>query len=154
VSWFLTACLWLHVAGASWWILTSITLALVGGVISVESVEGKELLSRVVPGLNRANAVAAIILLATGLVNIFSAGERRNFGFTPAFDWILGAKVVLYGLMVAALTASFGVERGLRDAERGAAPMAAGAGRLVALCALIAVAGAAAMMLGVWLAGE
>lgn len=125
-------------------------MAVAAAVTSAESGEATELVLRVVPKFNRANAAAAAIVVATGLVNIFGAGERRHFAFPPAFTEVLAVKVGLYVLMVAALMASLGVERKLRDANPGAP---AGAGRLVALSALGAVAGALAMMLGVWLAG-
>jgi len=153
VAWLTTGALWLHVAGGAWWVLTCVTMALAGAVVNPDSAEGRAFMSRVVPGLNRANAVAAALLLATGIINISAAGARRHFNFPPAFTRVLAVKLGLYALMAAALIASFGIERSLRG-ENAGAPLRAGAGRLVALCAVTAMAGAAAMMLGVWLAGE
>jgi hypothetical protein len=153
VSWLLTACLWLHVASAVWWILTSVTVAVAGAAVSPESTEGKEFGLRVVPKVNRANAAAAALLLATGLVNLVSAGERWRFHFPVAFNRILAVKIGLYMAMLAALMASWRAERELRgDAQRVAG--SAGPSRLVVCSAVTALAGAGAMMLGVWLAGE
>jgi uncharacterized membrane protein len=153
VNWFLTVCLWLHVAAGSWWVLASVTMAVAGAVVSAESGEGREFVVRVVPKFNRANAAAAALLLATGVVNVFGAGARRHFAFPAAFTDVLAVKVGLYVLMVAALMALFGVERNPRRANPGAA-VPIRTGRLVALSALIALAGALAMILGVWLAGD
>jgi uncharacterized membrane protein len=149
----LTACLWLHVVAGSWWILTSVTIAVAGAVVSPQSVEGKEFGLRVVPKVNRANAVAAVILLATGIVNIVNAGEGRRFDFSSAFTRTLAVKVGLYVVMLAALVASMRAERELRVQGQDAS-IAAGAARLVGCSAVTALAGAGAMMLGVWLAGE
>jgi hypothetical protein len=134
-------------------VLTCVTIALAGGVVNADSVEGREFVSRVVPKLNRANVVAAVFLLATGLVNLFGAGRRRDFDFSRTFDALMAAKVGLYCLMVTALMASFARER--KDGAAGSAQsIAAGAGRMVALSAAAAIAGAFAMALGVWLSGE
>lgn len=108
---------------------------------------------RVVPRLNRANAVAAALLLITGLINLFAAGARRRFGFSTMFTSILAVKLGLYALMVAALMASFRAERQWSDRKQGEGALI-GTGRLVALSACVALCGAAALMLGVWLAGE
>jgi hypothetical protein len=153
VSWFLTACLWLHVAAGSWWILTSVTIAVAGAVVSPQSAEGREFGLRVVPKLNRVNAGAAAILLTTGIVNIIGAARDRRFNFSPAFTRTLAVKAGLYVVMLAALIASMRAERELRREDQSASN-AAGAMRLVACSAVTALAGAGAMMLGVWLAGE
>ena len=152
MSWFLTACLWLHVAAGSWWILTSVTIAVAGAVVSPQSAEGREFGLRLVPKLNRVNAGAAAILLTTGIVNIVGAARERH-NFSPAFTRTLAVKAGLYVVMLAALIASMRAERELRGEDQGASN-AAGAMRLVACSAVTALAGAGAMMLGVWLAGE
>jgi hypothetical protein len=152
VSWFLTACLWTHVAVASWWILSSIIMALAGALMGPESVEAKDFMMRVVPKFNRVNAFAAAILLGTGIANIFNAAGRRNFVFSADFTWILEMKVALYITMVAALVLLFGIERNFRMAPYDEVKNRTG--RLVMLSGLIAMAGAGAMLLGVWLVGE
>lgn len=148
--------LWAHVMSASWWVLACVTMALVGAVLDTDSVEGREFVVRVVPKFNYANSAAAAVLLMTGLVNLYGAGEDRRFHFPPAFFRVLAIKVVLYVMMFAALRASVSVERQLVAQARGRASpgKAAGAGRLAVLAALMALLGAAAMLLGVWLVGE
>jgi hypothetical protein len=152
VRWFLTICLWTHVAVAAWWVLASTIMALAAALMSSEGEEAQDFVLRVVPKLNRVNAAAAGLLLGTGIVNVFSAGERRNFVFSTDFTRILEIKVVLYLAMVAALVLLFGIERRLWRASH--AEVKNGTGRLVTLSALIALAGAGAMILGVWLVGE
>jgi hypothetical protein len=151
VRWFLTAGLWVHVAAAAWWVLASIIMALAGAVVGGEGVEGKEFLSRVVPAVNRANAFAGALLLVTGAGNVYSAARRRSFAFSTDFTRMLELKLLLYIGMVAALALLFRLERPMlsSSSERRASDM----GRLAALSALIAMAGAGAMILGVWLAG-
>ncbi len=153
VNWLLTACLWTHVAVASWWVIASIVVALAGAVMSGQSAEGREFAVRVVPKFNRANMAAAAILLVTGLVNLLGAGARRDFHFSTDFSRVLAIKIGLYVLMIAALTASLRVARGLR-AENPGEPLPPAMGRLVALSGFIALAGAGAMILGVWLVGD
>ncbi len=139
-------------AVASWWVLASISMALAGAVMSAEGLEAKDFVLRVVPKFNRVNAAAAALLLGTGIVNVFAAGGRRNFVFSADFTRILEMKVVLYIAMVAALVLLFGIERRLSTASY--AKMKNRTGRMVALSTLVALAGAGAMILGVWLAGE
>jgi hypothetical protein len=152
VSWFLTVCLWTHVAVASWWILSSLMMAMAGALIGAQSVEAKDFMLRVVPKFNRLNALAAAILLGTGVVNVFNAAQRRNFVFSADFIRILEMKIALYITMVAALVLLFGIERRFRVASY--AESTNRTGRLVALSASIALAGGGAMLLGVWLVGE
>lgn len=156
VSWLTTVMLWAHVVSAAWWVLACVTMALVGTVLGIDSVEGREFVVRVVPKFNRANSAAAAVLLLTGLVNIYGAGAERRFHFPPAFGRVLAIKIVLYMMMFAALRASVSVERQLLAQAGGRASPgeAAGSGRLAALSALMALMGAAAMLLGVWLVGE
>src|SRR5579883_2873469 len=146
----LTLALWLHVAAASWWILASVTIAVGAAAVGSEGVEGREFMTRVVPRLNGANAAAAAIVLPTGVINIYAAGARRRFHFSPAFTWILAAKAGLYVVMAAALMASF---KAARAAATNDSPQSRRAGKLAALAAAAAIAGTGAMMLGVWLAG-
>ncbi len=153
MTWLTTGALWLHVIAGAWWVLASVTMAVAGGVLNADSTEGREFVRRVVPGLNLTNAVAAALLLATGLVNLYAAGARRRFDFPSAFTRVLAVKLGLYALMVGALIASVHIGRSIRREDPGGSPRT-GTARLAALCAVTATAGAAAMLLGVWLAGE
>ena len=153
MGWLTTGALWLHVAVAAWWVLACVTMAMAGAVVSADSVEGKEFMLRVVPRLNRANAAAAGLLLVTGAINLFAAGARRRFYFSPMFIRLMMVKLGLYALMVMALMASLRAGRKWREGNPGGTVLI-GAGRLVALSGFIALCGATAMMLGVWLAGE
>ena len=129
------------------------TMAVAGGVVNADSTEGREFVERVVPGLNLSNALAAALMVASGVVNLYGAGVRRRFDFPAAFTRVLAVKLGLYALMVAALLASWRIGRGMREDNRNGSLRSATA-RLAVLSAFIALAGAAAMLLGVWLAGE
>jgi hypothetical protein len=156
VSGLVTVMLWAHVASASWWILASFTMALAGAVLSADSVEGREFIVRVVPKLNWANNAAALTVLVTGLVNLYGAGRNRGFDFPTSFVRVLAVKIVLYAAMFAMLRASISAARKLVaqvDGQAGAGE-GVGSGRLAAFSAITALVGAAAMLLGVWLAGE
>ncbi len=153
MTWLTTGALWLHVIAGSWWVLASVTMAVAGGVLNADSTEGREFVRRVVPALNLTNALAAALLLATGLVNLYAAGARGRFDFPSAFTRVLAVKLGLYALMVAALIASLRVGRSIGRENPGESPRT-GTVRLAALCAVTATAGAAAMLLGVWLVGE
>ncbi len=153
MAWLTTGALWLHVIAGSWWVLACVTMAVAGGVVNADSTEGREFIERVVPGLNLTNAVAAALLLATGIVNLYVASARRRFALPSAFTQVMAVKLGLYALMVAALIACLRIGRRMREANPDGSPRS-GATRLAVLCAVIAMAGAAAMLLGVWLAGE
>jgi putative copper export protein len=151
VNWLGEVVLWTHVVSASWWVLACTTMALVGAVLSTESAEGREFVVRVVPKFNRANVAAAAALLLTGMVNIYDIGKRRGFEFSRPFVHVLAIKVVLFAMMLAALRASLTQERGLIENPGPGGP---GLGRLAGLSGAVALMGAAAMLLGVWLAGS
>ncbi len=153
MAWLTSGALWLHVIAGSWWVLASVTMAVAGGVVNADSTEGREFVERVVPGLNLSNALAAALMVASGVVNLYGAGVRRRFDFPAAFTRVLAVKLGLYALMVAALLASWRIGRGMREDNRNGSLRSATA-RLAVLSAFIALAGAAAMLLGVWLAGE
>ncbi len=152
MDWLSTAVLWVHVVCASWWILACVTMAVAGAVVGTESVEGREFMVRVVPKLNQANALAAATLLLTGVINLMMVGGQRGFSYPSSFVRVLSIKLALYLLMVAALWACLTIGR-KRDVASGTqGPQ--NTYKLAALSASIALMGAAAMMLGVWLAGD
>jgi hypothetical protein len=152
MDWLSTAVLWVHVFSAAWWILACVTMAVGGAVVGTESVEGREFMVRVVPRLNQANALAAATLLLTGVVNLVIVGEHRRFSYPSSFMRVLSIKLALYLLMVAALWTCLTIGR-KRDVASGTqGPQSPY--KLAALSAIIALMGAAAMLLGVWLAGD
>ncbi|MGO9061460.1 MAG: hypothetical protein ACLQU2_29395 [Candidatus Binataceae bacterium] len=152
MDWLSTAALWMHVVSASWWILACVTMAVAGAVVGAESAEGQEFIARVVPRLNQANAVAAAALLLSGIVNLVVVGKHRGFSFPPSFVRVLSIKVALYVVMAAVLWVSSGIGRMPAVGAGSKGPR--GTGKLAALSAMTALMGAAAMILGVWLAGD
>ena len=152
MDWLSTAILWVHVVSAAWWILAGVTMAVAGALLGIESVEGRDFMVRVVPRLNQANALAAATLLLTGVLNLVIVGGHRGFSYPSSFIRVLSIKLALYLLMVAALWACLTIGR-----KPIVAPDTQGSQdtyKLAALSAIIALMGAAAMILGVWLAGD
>jgi|SRR5271170_6943104 len=152
MDWLSTAILWVHVVSAAWWILACVTMAVAGAVVGTESVEGREFMVRVVPRLNQANALAAAALLLTGVVNLATVGEHRGFSYPSSFIRVLSIKLALYLVMVAALWACLTIGR--KPVVASGIQGSHNTYKLAALSAIIALMGAAAMILGVWLAGD
>ena len=121
--WLTTVMLWAHVASAAWWVLACVIMALAGAVLGMDSAEGREFIEGRAP-VQSGQSVAAAVVLMTGIVNIYGAGEARRFRFSPAFVRVLAIKIVLYGMMFAALRAA--VSWTAESAHRGGGARASG----------------------------
>ncbi len=147
--------LWLHVAFGALWIGAAICFVLAAAVLDSESGERHEFAVRAAPAVNRISLAAAIIVITTGLSNIWLAGRLTDFRFRPEFVRLLEGKVLLYAMMVIALYASFRAASNLSGAHREgrARAVAAETGRLTRFHFVTALSGAVALALGLWLAG-
>ncbi len=149
------ALLWIHVSLGALWIGAALSFVLAAIVLDAKSGERHEFAVRAAPAIGRVGLTAAIIVLLTGLANLWTLGTSRDFHFRPQFLGILEGKLVLYALMVLALWGS------LRAAARLGAARRAGrsreitieTGRLVRFNVVMALGGAMALVLGLWLAG-
>lgn len=141
----------IHVFSASVWIVICLGLAFVAAGLRPEAEEFKSFGAKVVPKLNVVDAIAAGALLATGVANFVLLGILVNFDFSLSFVGLVAAKLALFILMAVGLFGSWRVQAGLR------APVSRQAGaamrRLGALSGLVALLGAAALSLGLWLMG-
>jgi len=147
--------LWIHVAFGALWIGAALCFVLAAAVLDAEGGERHEFALRAAPAINRIGLTAAIIVVLTGLGNIWMVGRLTNFHFRPEFIRLLEGKVLLYATMVVALWASFRAESNMRSANReGLTPgVNAETGRLTRFHLAIALCGIVALALGLWLAG-
>ena len=147
--------LWIHVAFGALWIGAALCFVLAAAVLDSESGERPEFALRAAPAINRVGLVAAIIVVLTGLGNIWMAGRLTDFHFRPEFIRLLEGKVLLYAMMVVALCASFQAESNMSRAhlEGRARAVSAQTGRLTRFHLMTALCGAVALALGLWLAG-
>jgi uncharacterized membrane protein len=147
--------LWLHVAFGALWIGAALCFVLAAAVLDSESGERREFAIRAAPAINRIGLAAAIVVITTGLGNIWMAGRLTDFHFRPEFMHLLEGKVLLYAIMVIALYASFRSESNLSGIHREGPVRAAAAetGRLTRFHLVTALSGAVALALGLWLAG-
>ena len=165
---------WVHVLCGLIWVGTSASFLLAISAMTAESTEWRDFAVRAVPGINRINVVAALIIPMTGAGNLFSAALMRRTPFPPAFVGIVAIKVVLFFIMGVMLAAAFAAERTMRESFAGErhghhigdpdfrdhepgdhnfGDGVAALRRLVRLYSTIAAFGVVALVLGLWLAG-
>ncbi len=149
------ALLWTHVAFGALWIGAALCFVLAAAVLDQENGERDEFSVRAAPAINRVGMAAAVIVILTGLGNLWTLGISPGFRIRPGFVRILEGKLVLYAIMVIALWASLRAASKLIAARRdGRAPeLALQTGRLAGFNLVMAVCGAVALSLGLWLAG-
>lgn len=142
-----TIFLWIHVVCGALWVAVSLSFMLAAGA-STET-ERAGFTARVAPVLNRVNLAALAILPLSGIANLVFVARERHYRLPAAFVEVLGAKVLLLCGMAAALAIAWGTAARLGEDASGA-----GERRLLRLYGAMAAMGAAALMLGLWLAGS
>ncbi|MGH7905805.1 MAG: hypothetical protein ACREP6_04180 [Candidatus Binataceae bacterium] len=150
------AVLWIHVSFGALWIGGSASFALAAAVLEKGGAERREFAIRAALPINRLNIVAAIVVILSGIANIYFAGRLRNYDFAPAFTHLLEAKIGIYILMVLALAGSLGAEFRLSRAytKDNFGAVSVSANRLAKLYVFTAIMGVIALALGLWLAGS
>lgn len=165
------ALVWIHVLAGVIWIGACACLALAAAVLTAGSDEFSDFALSGVPRLIGLNATAAALLLAAGVAKLGVIGVARRFHFSSLFLEVLSVKAALFAAMVAALAGSWRARRRLaaacgrpapgrasaRPAGRATADPAAAAAemnRITLLSIITAAMGAAALTLGLWLAGS
>lgn len=149
--------LWIHVAFGALWIGTALCFVLAAAVLDSENGERHEFAMRAAPAINRIGLAAAIVVITTGLGNIWMAGRLTDFHFRPEFVHLLEGKVLLYVVMVIALYASFRTASNLNGGmprEGAMRAVATETARLMRFQLMTALSGAVALALGLWLAGS
>jgi hypothetical protein len=139
--------LWIHVLCGAAWVAVSLSFMLAAGASTEEERAG--FAARVAPTLNRLNLAAIVILPLSGIANLFFVARERHYKLPAAFVEVLGAKLLLLCAMAAALAIAWRTAARLGGRESGG-----GARRLTRVYGAMAGLGAAALMLGLWLAGS
>jgi uncharacterized membrane protein len=150
-----TAILWMHVLAGALWIGACAAFVLAALALGPAPGERRDFIERVAPRIGWFCAATAAVVLATGAVNFILAGLARGFRFSMAFDVILAAKIALFVAMAAALAVALRTTAVIRAVlARGRDDAAAGAiRRMMKSHGAIAILGALALVLGLWLAG-
>lgn len=150
-----SAFLWIHVLGGALWIGGSACFALAAAALESDSKERREFAIGAAVPINRLNLGVAIVVLISGIMNLWFVDHLRHFALPRAFTYVLAGKLLLYVLMVVTLGGALGVEGALKRAHAGGdfTTVAAKTGRLVTFYLLTVIMGALALGLGLWLAG-
>ncbi len=125
-----TAILWMHAAGGVAWIGASACFVIAASAAGGED-EGRAMVRRIAPVINRIGLGAMLFILLSGIVNLYLAGTMRGFSFSNTFAEVLGAKIGIFLVMFAVLTACWRAEPKLSSDD--AAISARAASRLVLL---------------------
>jgi uncharacterized membrane protein YidH (DUF202 family) len=151
-----TVILWTHALSGAAWIGACACFVIAGLALERDSAEQRDFAARVAPKLDRVNVGAAIVLLATGAVNLALAGWARGFHFPPVFVMLLGTKVLLFIAMTAALGVALRTDVLIRALlDKGRANAVPGAMiRMMQAHGLTIALGSIALVLGLWLAGS
>ncbi len=136
------AILWVHVLCGALWLAVSLSFVLAAAATA--DGERADFAARVAPTLNRLNLAAIALLPLTGIGNLYFVGRAHHFRYPAAFAGVLSAKLLLLCGMAVALAVAWSA----------AADRNGGARRLLWLYGAMAAMGAAALMLGLWLAGS
>ena len=147
-----TTILWIHAIGGVAWIGASACFVIVVSVTSTEEEEGRAMIRRIAPAIDRVGMAAFLFILLSGIVNLYIAGLMRNFSFSDTFIEVLAAKIGIYLAMFAILTASFRAEAMLSSPDATASQHAIS--RLLLLNIAVMALGATALLLGLWLLGS
>ena len=146
-----TAFLWIHVSCGALWIVVSLSFVLATGATA--ELERASFAARVAARFNRLNLIAIALLPFSGIANLSFVARAHHYRLPAAFVEVLGAKLALLCMMAGALAIAWSVTGALaKEQSRGAADPRVR--RLLWLYGAMALAGAVALMLGVWLAGS
>jgi hypothetical protein len=146
-----TAFLWIHVSCGALWVVVSLSFVLAAGATPANERAG--FAARVSARFNRLNLIAIALVPLSGIANLGFVAREHHDRLPAAFVEVLGAKVTLLCAMAVALAMAWSATGAVaKDPSRGAADPRVR--RLLWLYGAMALAGAVALMLGVWLAGS
>jgi hypothetical protein len=142
-----------HVLCGVLWVAACASFVLAASALNRESGEWRDFALKVTPRLNRINLVAACAIPLTGLGNLYFAGRVRGFKFPPQFIVVLGAKIVLFLAMAAALAAAWSAEASMHPEEAEGIIDVRASRRLIQVYGITVAMGTVALALGLWLSG-
>ena len=151
-----TVILWIHALAGAGWVAACVCFVIAGLVLSAGGDEQRDFALGAAPRIVGFSLAAALLLVLTGAVNLILAGIVRNFRFSSEFGRILGVKVVLFIVMFIALRWTRRTAASLLDNAQPAAPPNALVHRMAGMVraqGAIAMLGAVALLLGLWLMG-
>ena len=151
-----TVILWIHALAGAGWVAACVCFVIAGVVLSAGGDEQRDFALGAAPRIVWFSLAAALVLLFTGAVNLGLAGISRRFRFSGEFGGILTFKVVLFLVMFLALRSTLRAVALLHDDAQPGAPSNALAQRLAGMVraqGAIALMGAVALLLGLWLMG-
>ena len=151
-----TIILWMHALAGAAWVAACLCFVIAGLALASGSDEQRNFALRAAPKIVGFNLMAAILLLLSGGLNLVLAGIARNFNFSGDFTRILVIKIALFVAMFLALLYTARSSRALPDDSRPDASFDALDDRvavMVRMHAAIALMGAIALLLGLWLMG-
>lgn len=152
-----TVILWIHALAGAGWVAASVCFVIAGLATTADGDEQRDFALGAAPQIVGFSLAAALVLLLTGAVNLVLAGIARRFRFSREFATILGLKVVLFVVMVLALRWSLRATAALRDGAPTHRPLEALANKAAGMLraqGAIAMMGAVALLLGLWLMGS
>ncbi len=151
-----TVILWTHAAAGAIWIGACACFAFAGLALAAGSAEQRNFVANAAPKIDLLGLVAALVLLATGVIGLIWAGVSRGFAFSATFMTVLAIKIALFIVMIAVMTWSMRAGAAVRAAiEREPVSAAAGAtARMVKAHVAIVAMGGIALILGTWLMGS
>jgi putative copper export protein len=147
------AILWLHVLCGLGWVGVAASFTLSATALGSAGAELRDFIRRVIDPLNVFCVFCAAVIPITGLLNLAFLSRTRGFVIGREFGEILAAKIALFSVMawlewrVLTLTGSTRINK--TQGELSCIEIAS----LVRSYGIIIIAGAAALGLGVWLAG-
>lgn len=147
-----TVILWMHALCGAAWIGACVSFLIAAGAMGLDTEEGRGFGRRVGPAINRIGLAAMLLIVISGLINIFLAGAQRDFHFSSAFVAVLCTKIAILIVMFLLLIAGFRAELDLESHD--SAAFARALRRMLAFDGAIAACGALATILGLWLLGS
>lgn len=151
-----TAILWTHAAAGAIWIGACACFAIAGLALGAGSAEQRNFVANAAPKIDLLGLVAAVVLLASGVISLIAAGVARGFAFSTTFITVLAIKIALFIVMLAVMTWSMRVGAAVREANarEGIDAVAGAMTRMVKAHGAIVAMGGIALILGTWLMGS
>jgi hypothetical protein len=151
-----SAILWTHAAAGAIWVGACACFVIAGLALAAGSVEQRNFVANAAPKIDLLGLVAAGVLLATGMINLMTAGISRRFAFSTAFMTVLAIKIALFIFMIVVMTWAMRIGAVIRAVvARGRSDAVPGAmSRMVKAHVAIVAMGGLALILGTWLMGS
>ncbi|HUO05213.1 MAG TPA: hypothetical protein VMU16_08455 [Candidatus Binataceae bacterium] len=148
--------LWIHAIAGAAWVGASACFVIAGIGLVPGSGEALNFAVRGAPKINGFAMGAAIVLVLSGIANLFVIIKDRRGALPAEFVMVLGIKVVLFFAMLAAIGSAIRAGAAARgEIERGNVNAVPPAIRSMTIAhGTVMAMGAVALILGLWLTGS